>query len=106
MDDLFAWLQSKIGPVSYGAVLGFILQVIVFRPSNWGLAAERAVAAIALPFLFAKPFIPVFEKYLGMDTENATVVVSGIAALAGVELVRAIRNAVLKRANTIGGPDE
>ena len=105
MDDFFVWIQSKLGPMTFGATLGFVLQVLVFRPTNWMLAAERAVAAIVMPVLFSKPFIPLAEKYLpGVDRDTAVTLVAGMFALGGIELLRSVRSRLIKTAE--GKADE
>lgn len=97
MDDFFVWIQSKIGPMTFGALLGFVLQVLVFRPTNWMLAFERAVAAVVMPVLFAKPLVPLAVKFLpGIDRETAVTLVAGTVALGGIELLRAIRQRLIK----------
>lgn len=104
MDEIFGWIQAKLGPVTFGATLGFVLQIVVFRPTNWILAAERAVAAIAMPMLFAKPLIPLAERFLpGIDQETSVIFVSGMLALGGTELLRAMRKRLV---NTAGGTDD
>ena len=99
VDGFFAWLQSKIGPMTFGAVLGFVLQVLIFRPTNWMLALERAAAAIVMPVLFSKPFAALTEKWLpGIDRETAVTLAAGLLALGGIELLRATRARLIKTA--------
>lgn len=105
MDDIVVWIQAKIGPMTFGAILGFVLQVVVFRPANWVLALERAIAAVVAPILFAKPLLPFAEKLLpGIDRDTGVTLVAGLVALGGIELLRAARAKLLKQAG--GGKDE
>ena len=100
MDDWLIYIQSKLGPMTFGAIAGFVLQIILFRPSNWTLAAERAVAAVLMSLLFYKPVADAMVKYLGMDRDYAISVASATLAIGGVELLRKARDRLL---NTVGG---
>lgn len=103
MDDFVVWLQAKVGPMTFGAILGFVLQVLIFRPKNWTLAAERAAAAIIAAVIFTKPtlaFVSWLAPSLVLDREVALTTSAAILALGGVELVRKTRKRFL---NTIAG---
>jgi hypothetical protein len=105
MDDIFAWAQAKLGPVTFGAILGFVLQIIIFRPKSWMLALERAIAAVAMPILFAKPVASLVGAALptALDRETLLTVVAGTLSLGGIELLRAYRSRVVK---TVEGKDD
>ncbi len=105
MDDFVVWLQAKVGPMTFGAILGFVLQVLIFRPTHWMIAAERAVAAIIMSVLFAKPALSVVERMMpGLDRDVALTTAASLLALGGIELVRVVR---VRFINTIkGGADE
>jgi hypothetical protein len=97
MDDFFLWLQAKLGPSTFGAVLGFILQVIVFRPTNWVSAMERAAAASIMPLLFTKPLLPLVERFLpGLDRDTSVTLVASLLALGGIELIRSVRTRMIQ----------
>ena len=103
MDDFLLWLQAKVGPMTFGAILGFVLQVLIFRPNNWALAAERAAAAIVAAVIFTKPslsFITWLLPDLVLDREVALTTSAALLALGGVELVQRARKRFL---NTVGG---
>lgn len=103
MDDWLVWVQGKLGPMTFGAILGFVLQVLIFRPTNWMLAAERAAAAIIAAVLFTKPsllFVNWLAPDLVLDREVALTTSAALLALGGVELVRKARARFLK---TVGG---
>lgn len=105
MDDFVVWLQAKVGPMTFGAILGFVLQVLIFRPTNWFLAAERAVAAIIMSVLFAKPMLGFIDTLApGLDRDVALTTSAAVLALGGIELVRAVRTRFLKTAK--GDRDE
>ena len=99
MDDFVVWVQAKIGPMTFGAILGFVLQVIIFRPKDWVLAA-----AIVTAVLFTKPALK-FVDWLapGLDRDVALTTSAALLALGGVELVRAARKRFIK---TVGGDNE
>lgn len=101
MDDWLVWLQAKVGPMTFGAILGFVLQVLIFRPTNWLLAAERAAAAIITAILFTKPALK-FVDWLapGLDRDVALTTSAALLALGGVEMVRKARKRFIK---TVGG---
>lgn len=103
MDDWLVWLQGKLGPMTFGAILGFVLQVLIFRPTNWMLAAERAAAAIVAAVLFTKPSLVLLHRVvpdLVLDREVALTTSAALLALGGVEMVRKARKRFLK---TVGG---
>jgi hypothetical protein len=100
MDYWLIWLQTKIGPVTFGAISGFVLQVILFRPTNWSLAAERAVAAMVMSVLFYQPVADAMVEYLGMDRDYAISVASATLAIGGIELLKKARDRLL---GTVGG---
>lgn len=97
MDEFLANLQAKLGPMTFGAILGFVLQVLIFRPSNWMLAAERAVAAIIMSVLFTKPVLSFVERFIpNLDRDAAVTTAAALLALGGIELVRVVRARFLK----------
>lgn len=95
MDDWFVWLQAKLGPMTFGAIFGFVLQVILFRPTSWSLAAERAIAAMVMSVLFYKPVADAMVEYLSMDRDYAISVASATLAIGGIELLKKARNRLL-----------
>lgn len=104
MDDFVAMLQAKLGPMTFGAVLGFVLQVLIFRPKNWVLAAERAGAAIVTAVLFTKPMLKLVDWIApGLDRDVALTTSAALLALGGVELVRKARKRFIK---TIAGDSD
>lgn len=99
MDDLFAWLQAKIGPTTFGAIAGFILQVIISRPKDWQMALERAVAAFLMSMVFAPPLAQwLREGLFKIEAEYALIVAATLCAIGGIELLRSIRARLLKLA--------
>ena len=101
MDDFVVWLQAKLGPMTFGAILGFVLQILIFRPTNWVLAAERAAAAIICAVLFTKPMMRFIDWIVpNLERDVALTTSAAVLALGGVELVRKARNRFIK---TVGG---
>lgn len=102
MDDFVAMVQAKLGPMTFGAIFGFVLQVLIFRPTNWILAAERAVAAIVCAFLFTQPLMRFMEWMVPglLERDMALTTSAALLALGGVELVQRARKRFIK---TVGG---
>ena len=96
MDYIFIWLQAKLGPITFGAAAGFILQVILFRPKNWAMAAERAAAAVIMSMAFYRPLANILVSTFEMDRDTAIGLASTLLALGGIELLRAVRARLIK----------
>lgn len=103
MDDLLLWLQAKIGPMTFGAISGFVLQVIIFRPTSWVVAAERAVAAVLMSVVAYQPVSQLLEDLLGIDRETSIMLAATLLSLGGIELLRAVRGRII---NTASGEDK
>ncbi len=105
MDDWVTWLQAKLGPMSFGTLAGFIMQIVIFRPPSWWIAAERALAAVLMATVFTKPASVILGAVAGnflpgglnaLDAETMNTVAAALLALGGVELLRKFRKKVLK----------
>lgn len=109
MDDWVTWLQAKLGPMTFGTLAGFIMQVSLFRPPSWFDAFLRALVAVAAATVFTSPVMALLQAIsqkiglpLNLDTDSLRSLSAALLALGGDELIRRIRRKVVKVADSDG----
>ena len=97
-------IRGKMGEIAFGAVLGWVIRLLLSPPDHWLEALRAAALAITLGVVFAEPVALLAQQSLGLEMDLRASAAAAIA-VGGEKAIRAAFTWIALRIGRKGAGD-